>query len=1009
MIMAASNIPEQRAILRKEGGMVYRVEVGIKGDVIDPHGEAVKRKIIEHLGIAVQSVRIVKVYTIDCDLGSDEISLLADELFSDPVIEEFSVEKCLPRDFSYVIEVGFRPGVTDNVGHTSAEAIQDILSDREIGDVRVYTSLRYLLKGDLSAEKAQTIASEILANEVVERFKVVSRAEWDKGQRSSLGTAEVTSRHEPTVNYYDLEVADEELEKISRDGVLSLELAEMKAIRDYYRNGKVAEERQALGLESRPTDVELEAVAQTWSEHCKHKIFNAKINYTEGEKTEVIESLFNTYIKRATEEIGRNIDWLVSVFHDNAGIIKFDDKWNLVFKVETHNSPSALEPYGGALTGIVGVNRDPAGTGLGAKLFFNTDIFCFAPPDHKEPLPPRLLHPKRIFDGVRLGVEHGGNKSGIPTVNGTIVFDRRYAGKPLVFCGTGGIIPSEIGDIDTAEKKVSPEDLIVMTGGRIGKDGIHGATFSSVELDETSPVSAVQIGDPITQKKMLDFLLEARDQLLYRCITDNGAGGLSSSVGEMARLSGGCELDLTKAPLKYQGLDPWEILISEAQERMTLAVAPEKIDDFMDLARRRGVEATILGRYCANSRLHVFHDGRSVAYLDMDFLHDGFPTMELNARWEAPQHEEPDFPVPEDLTPPLLSLMSRLNICSKESVIRQYDHEVQGGSIVKPLCGMLCDGPSDAAVIRPLLGSDAGVVIASGIRPGLSDIDTYHMVANVIDEGIRNAIAVGGNLRQLAGLDNFCWPDPIRSEKTPDGEYKLAQLVRAVKAVYDYCTAFGVPCISGKDSMKNDYKMAGVEISVPPTLLFSVIGKIDDISRAVTMDAKNAGDAVYLLGITKEELGGSEYFAMNGYIGNSVPKVDAVSAKRLYESLSDAIERGLVRSCHDCSEGGLGVALAETAFAGGLGMAIDLCEVPSENVERDDYLLFSESASRFVVTVSEDNEKEFTEALDGNVMGRIGTVASSSEFIITGTGGKELVRTDIESLRDAFKKTLERI
>ncbi|MBA4424175.1 MAG: phosphoribosylformylglycinamidine synthase, partial [Syntrophus sp. (in: bacteria)] len=411
-----------------------------------------------------------------------------------------------------------------------------------------------------------------------------------------------------------------------------------------------------------------------------------------------------------------------------------------VFKVETHNSPSALDPYGGALTGIVGVNRDPFGCGKGAKLIFNTDVFCFAPPDYDKPLPKRILHPRRIYEGVREGVEHGGNKSGIPTVNGCLVFDERYLGKPLVYCGTGGIMPARLNGEATHTKEILPGDLVVMTGGRIGKDGIHGATFSSEELHEGSPVTAVQIGDPITQKKMTDFLLIARDRGLYRAITDNGAGGLSSSVGETAQLSGGCEIDLKKAPLKYPGLNPWEILISESQERMTLAVPPERIEEFLDLARKMDVEATVLGLYTDSGWFHIRYGEETVVYLDMDFLHDGLPQMTLRAAWKPPSHAEPAIPEPTNMGEALKAMLSRLNICSKESVIRQYDHEVQGGSVVKPLTGVVNDGPSDAAVIRPLLDSFEGIVIANGICPRYSDIDAYHMAAAAIDEAVRNAI-----------------------------------------------------------------------------------------------------------------------------------------------------------------------------------------------------------------------------------------------------------------------------
>ena len=518
-----------------------------------------------------------------------------------------------------------------------------------------------------------------------------------------------------------LEIGDEPLFRLSQDRLLVLDLKEMKAIRNYLRRKGTIENRKKRGLGEKITDVELEALAQTWSEHCKHKIFNARIDYEdETGNRRVIDSLFKTYVKGTTSEVRSSLgeqDFCVSVFDDNAGVIRFTEDTHLVFKVETHNTPSALDPYGGALTGIVGVNRDPFGTGKGAKLIFNTDIFCFASPFYSKPLPPRLFHPKRVYEGVREGVEHGGNKSGIPTVNGGVVFDDRFLGKPLVYCGTGGIMPREILGEPSHIKKVDPGDLIVMTGGRIGKDGIHGATFSSEELRENSPVTAVQIGDPITQKKMTDFLLMARDQGLYKSITDNGAGGLSSSVGEMAREIG-CELHLDRAPLKYHGLHPWEILLSEAQERMTLAVSPSKIESFLRLARKMDVEATVLGTFTDTKQFHVLYEGKTVAYLDMDFLHSGHPRMELRARWKRPLHEEPGFPEPEDLTADLKGMLSRLNICSKESMIRQYDHEVQGGSVIKPLMAFTTTGRAMRRCCDPSSTPSRGLWFRTGSVPG---------------------------------------------------------------------------------------------------------------------------------------------------------------------------------------------------------------------------------------------------------------------------------------------------
>jgi len=990
--------------------MPHRIEVTFKEELRDPLGEKTAVRIRNDLGLTVQSVRTIDCYTIDAPLEKTQLELVAKDAYTDPITQHWSVDRPLAQAFDWVIEVGFLPGVTDNVGRTAREALEACLTTRLQEEEKVYTSHQYLIQGDLSRAEVGQIATQLLGNPLINRFEIRSQEEWDSEKGIGPLIPKVTGLQGGEVERFDLEITDEKLVALSRDRLLALALAEMKAVQGYLRAEEVKQKRKEIGIGEGITDVELEAIAQTWSEHCKHKIFQARITYTDEHGTEeVIEGLFDTYIKGSTETIRSSLgkkDPCLSVFIDNAGVVAFTDAWSLCFKVETHNTPSALDPYGGALTGIVGVNRDPFGTGKGAKLIFNVDTFCFAPPDWSGPLPERVLHPKRIFEGVREGVEHGGNKSGIPTVNGSVVFDTRYVGKPLVYCGTCGIMPRIIKGEPSYMKEAHPGDVAVMVGGRIGKDGIHGATFSSEELHEESPTSAVQIGDPITQKRMTDFLLMARDRGLYTAITDNGAGGLSSSVGEMAKEPGGCEIHLERTPLKYPGLDPWEILVSESQERMTLAVAPDKIAELLELAAKMDVEATEVGRFTDSGTFHCLWHDETVAYLDMKFFHEGVPRMDLMAQWKPPRHEEPVVDPPQDLTATLEKMLSRLNICSKESVVRQYDHEVQGGSSVKPLVGLHADGPGDAAVIRPLLDSCKGVVVSSGICPRYSDIDTYPMMACAIDEAVRNAVAVGGDPARMVGLDNFCWPDPVQSAKTPDGEYKLAQLVRANKALYDYTIAYGVPCISGKDSMKNDFMAGEVKISVPPTVLFSVLGKIDDVRKAVTMDCKAPGDLVYVVGQTYEELGGSEYFAMHGSIGNQVPQVRAEEAKKLYQKLHRAIMEGLIASCHDCSDGGLGIALAESAFAGGLGMEVDLRKVPAEGIERDDYLLFSESQSRFVVTVHPAKQKAFLAAMKGISLGEIGKVTKSKEFIVTGLKGKNIIQGDIYKLKAAWQGTL---
>jgi phosphoribosylformylglycinamidine synthase II len=986
--------------------MPHRIEVALKPSLPDPTGRRMSARIASDLGLVVDNLRVADEFVIDRDLSQADLEAIVEEVFRDPVIQDAAIDESLKIPFDWLIEVGFRPGVTDNVGRTAREAVERTLGIKFQSGEGLYTRKLYFINGGISKEQADTIAKDLLANDLIQTRTVFAPGD----DRSAITVPRVTSRSEAIIRRINLNVDDEELLRISKEGVLALSLEEMRAIRDYYRAPAFVEKREHIGLGREITDCELEVLAQTWSEHCKHKIFNALIQYREGDESREIDSLFKSCVQASTEKIRAELgkdDFCLSVFKDNAGVIRFDDEWNLVVKVETHNSPSALDPYGGALTGIVGVNRDPFGTGMGSRLIFNTDVFCFAPPDFKGTIPPRLLHPRRVFEGVREGVEHGGNKSGIPTVNGAVVFDERYLGKPLVYCGTGGIMPAEINGRPAHVKRARPGDRIVMTGGRIGKDGIHGATFSSEELHEGSPVSAVQIGDPITQKRMTDFLLVARDRGLYSSITDNGAGGLSSSVGEMARESGGARLNLDRAPLKYPGLQPWEILLSEAQERMTVAVPPDKLDEFLSLAKTLDVEATDLGEFTNDGLFTVLWESRPAAILPLDFLHEGLPRMRLVARWEQKRYPEPSFDAPANLTATLTELMSRWNICSKERLIRQYDHEVQGGTVVKPLVGAQNDGPGDAAVLRPLLDRFRGVAVGCGIAPRYSDLDTYWMMAACIDEAVRNIVAAGADPDHMAGLDNFCWCDPVQSDKTPDGEYKLAQLVRANEALYNITTVYRIPCISGKDSMKNDYSIGETKISIPPTVLFTAVGIVPDVRLAVTPDFKRAGDLIYVLGITRNETGGSEYYSARGFVGNKVPTVaDPQLAIDMYRALHRAIVSRLVASCHDLSDGGLGVALAESAFSGGLGARLALGNLSLDGVTRDDVALFSETPCRFLVSVSQEKRSELEQTMNGFPVALVGEVVEGPRLTVTGFSGQSVVDADIWELKKAWQKPL---
>ena len=984
--------------------MAHRIETGYLPEFVDPAGDAVLRRIKSDFGIvSAKSVRVLDVYIIDADLPEADLQRIGKDLLCDPINQCFSVDKplfSLPKS-SLAIAVSFRPGVKDNVGGTAREAIEELLGKKLTG--AVYTSKHYLIAGKVDKPSAEKVARDFLANELIQRFEVKTAQEFGKGGFAS-DIPRVGAAGGGKVSEIDLNVPDKRLIEISRERLLALSLEEMKKIKSYYLDSAVSEERRKIGLPQMPTDVELEVLGQTWSEHCKHKIFNAKITITTGRKKKVVDSIFKTYIKGATHRLASKKKWLLSVFSDNAGIFEFVPGWNVAMKVETHNSPSALDPYGGALTGILGVNRDILGCGMGARPIFNTDVFCFADPAYKGEVPPRLFHPRRVLEGVRAGVAAGGNASGIPTVNGSLYFDDRYLGKPLVYCGTGGIMPDIVAGKKSHEKRVVPGDRIFMVGGRIGKDGIHGATFSSQELNEGSPVSAVQLGDPYTQKKMQDFLLEARDLGLYNAITDDGAGGLSSSIGEMAEMSGGCSVHLDRAPLKYLGLDPWEIFVSESQERMTLAVPPAKAGEFVSLARLRDVEVSDLGEFNSSGFLRVLYGARIVAFLSMQFLHKGVPQLLLEAEQRTPKLSEPVLAEHQNLGGVLLSLLSRPNICSKEYIIRQYDHEVQGSSVIKPLCGLKADGPSDAGVVAPLLGRAEGLVVSNGICARYSDIDAYQMAANAVDEAVRNYVSAGGCLDRLALLDNFCWCDPVQSPDNIDGKHRLAQLVSACQGLYDACLAYGAPLISGKDSMKNDYKAGKWRISVPPTLLISAVGKTDDVSLSQTTDFKSAGDAIYVLGDTRAELGASEYYAMHNATGTAVPRVDFRKNFALYRKLEIAIKRGVLSSCHDCSDGGLAVALSECCIGGRLGAVVAFAQGKYAGKLTPAQLLFSESAGRFVVSVKKKNEKALRAIMRGMACERIGEV--KGELFSISVRDQVAVSVPVEGLTSAWKRTM---
>ncbi|MDY0170863.1 MAG: phosphoribosylformylglycinamidine synthase subunit PurL [Thermoguttaceae bacterium] len=887
-------------------------------------------------------VRAARGYLVQGAIDRSQIDRIVRELLADPVVERTIVAPVGDPALVAAPEAGLepvhvlpKPGVMDPVAQSVLKAIADF----GISADAVRTLKKYWIAG-VPGHSREQLYWKLLANDAVEQV-VAGPLPFDR-----LEIGEPYRFERVTVPLAEMD--DAELQSLSLDGQLFLSLAEMQTIRDHFRE---------QGRD--PTDVELETLAQTWSEHCSHKTLAGRIRYRDSGGERVFANMLRETIFAATDRIRRtqaDDDWCVSVFADNAGVVRFDDDYNVVFKVETHNHPSALEPYGGANTGIGGVIRDTIGTGMGAKPICNTDVFCVAPPDTpSDSLPPGVLHPRRVLHGVVAGVRDYGNRMGIPTVNGALYFDPRYLGNPLVYCGSVGIIPR-----DKSFKNPQPDDFIVAVGGRTGRDGIHGATFSSAELtsksDELSG-GAVQIGDAITEKMLLDVVLEARDRGLYNAITDCGAGGFSSAVGEMGEKIG-AEVFLERVPLKYEGLSYMEMWISEAQERMVLAVPEERWPELKALCNAEDVDATVIGRYVPTGRLRLSYEGHEVADLSMQFLHDGRPPVVREAVYAPPAAApfvEPERQSP-DYTDDLLHILASLNVCSKHWIVRQYDHEVQGGSVVKPLVGAANDGPSDAAVVRPRLDSRRGLVIACGMNPRYGDLDTYWMAASAIDEAVRNCVAVGADPRRIAILDNFCWGNTDRPET-------LGSLVRAALACHDLAVALGTPFISGKDSLNNEFCPEGQEpISIPPSLLISAMGQVADASRCVTMDLKCPGSYVYLLGLTRDELGGSHFALIHGLSGGEAPKVDAKRARELFEALHGAMDAGLVRACHDLSEGGLAAAAAEMALAGRTGMRLSLSQVPHDiPAPTAAQLLFSESNSRFLVEVAPEHTEAFAQ------------------------------------------------
>ena len=993
---------------------VFRVEVGAR----EATSNHVFVQTAHHLGIQnLKDCTSQRLYFLQGQLTLTQAEQLSQQLLVDSVTEKavvrdlsIIVTQVPPSSDTHFVEVTFLPGVTDPPAENLVKMAHML---GVAGIIQAATGQRFTLYGSLSADDLQRLATEVLANPVIQRFTI------DAPIPPPFVSYQLADDTVETILVRG--VGKETLTQISRERRLALNVDEMQAIQAYYEQ----EGRD-------PTDVELEMIAQTWSEHCVHKTFKAHIIYEgplpqQGPDAEPVsqqvDGLLKTYIRAATEKVNKT--WVRSAFVDNAGIVAFTDRFDLAFKVETHNHPSALEPFGGANTGVGGCVRDVLG--VSARPIANTNILCFGPPDLQD-VPTGVLHPQRIADGVVHGIEDYGNKMGIPTVNGSILYHPGYTANPLVYCGCLGILPR-----DSHPTEVQSGDLIIAIGGRTGRDGLRGATFSSMEMDvETSNIAgtAVQIGHPIQEKQVLEVVLRARDEGLYHAITDCGAGGFSSAVGEMAEKLG-ARVQLQDVILKYPGLRPWEIWLSEAQERMVLAVPATHWPRLQEICAGQDMEAICLGTFADDGRLLINYGDKRVGDLDMHFLHDGLPPRMMQAVWQKPEITPPTVASEPTAKEALLRLLAQPDIRSKEDVIRQYDHEVQGGTVVKPLVGVANHGPSDATVLVPLDNQTAaynqqqaiqerreavhnrpsaikGAALANGICPRYGELDPYAMAWAAIDEAFRNVVAVGADPDLVSILDNFCWGNP----NLPD---RLGALVRCAQGCYDAAVAYEAPFISGKDSLNNEYTGAdGEKHAIPGTLLVSALGIVPDVEHTVTMDLKQPGNFLFVVGDSGAELGGSHYAQMIQWgktpaVNLLTPPQPVPKALERFRAIHQAIQAGIVQACHDCSEGGIGVALAEMCLAGGVGAEVQLMYVPREKhaaYASDETILFCESLSRFVVEVHPDDVPQF-EAFMGQIPHACFGVIGGEVLQINGRTGQPILSTSLDELMQAWRGHLD--
>jgi phosphoribosylformylglycinamidine synthase subunit PurSL len=969
--------------------MLWEVDVSPR-DAATDHAAAELVANARAIGIeGCPAARTVAGWLVEGNLSRGEVEHLAATLLADPVSETFAVAEAgaaelatAAGELATVVHVLPRPGVTDPAGLTAAEALAMLGHP----GVAVRSLRKYWLPA-MPPEEAASLARRLLANEAIHDVAVGPLA-----IRSLAGGGSWSFASQPV----PLEGLDDAaFERLSRDRCLALSAAELAAVRDHFR---------VLGRD--PLEIELETIAQTWSEHCCHKTLTSPVEHEGPAGVARYGNLLKETVFAATQAIRRRLgpgDWCVSVFRDNSGVVRFDGDHDICIKVETHNHPSAIEPYGGAATGLGGVIRDVLGTGLAARPIANLDVFCVAPLDTPAAaIPPGVIPPRRLLTGVVAGVRDYGNRMGIPTIAGAVAFDPDYLGNPLVFCGTVGIMPR-----GHATGTVQAGDLVVVAGGRTGRDGIHGATFSSIELSsdsETASGGAVQIGHAIHEKTLTDFVLEAARLRLFHALTDCGAGGLSSAVGEMgAEL--GAEVDLDRVPLKYDGLSATEVWISEAQERMVLAVAPADWEKLAAVAAAEGVEATAIGRFTGSGRLVLRWQEEVAGELDCHFLHEGRPRQTLRSR-SRPAVSKPATWRPDGLAATLAAVLALPDVASKEWIVRQYDHEVQGASVTKPLVGPGA-GPADGTVIRGVLGRNRGIALGVGLRHRLGPIDPYQMAAGGIVEAIANVVAAGADPARIALLDNFCWGDT----RSPDS---LGPLVEACRACHDLALAFDAPFVSGKDSLNNVFAYtddSGVarEISIPPTLLATALGQLADVRRAMSPDLKRPGSRLAVVGLSRPATASSQLELAGRVTGGDVPAVDPVACRAAIHAVARAQGAGAMLACHDLSDGGLAAGLAEMAIGGNLGARVDLTAVPFEAgagleaAGRDLAIAFGESPGRFLCELPADREAAFAAALGEVPWGIVGEVLAEPLVELVGTGGQR-ERAAVSDLAAAWRR-----